>query len=208
VIDSRSSRPDFSGPCFARSRAHARALVRGRAVSGSGARAFTLTEILIAICLILLVTGLVVTNFSGLTENVDKFPVEVVLREAIREARFQALTSKRNTNLAFDTERSVFVVTDYLTGATLAELPTKLDPDLEKVEIVFTPILPLNDLTSDIHGTPEFSKNDQDHLVFHSTGTSTPVRITLKVGTNPDKEIMLDAFSEGEPPKEPSTLIL
>jgi len=207
VIESPSSRPVFSGPCLARSRAHARALVRGRVVSGFGARAFTLTEILIAICLILLVTGLVVTNFVGISGGIDKFPIQVVLRDAIREARFQSLTSKRSTNLAFDKERSVFVITDLMTGSTLAEIPTKLDPDLDKVEITFTPILPLTDLTSDIHGDPQFSKNDQDHLVFHSTGTSTPVRITLKVGVQADQEIFLDAFSEGEPPKE-SSLIL
>ena len=181
----------------------ARAPVRGRVVSGprSNRPGFTLAEILIAIILIVIVGGLAVTNFSNLTSGLRKQPVDEVLTAAVREARYQAVLNKRSTLLGYDADQNAFVITDYLTGNTIIQFPLTPDPQGNKVEIKFEPILPLKDLTSSYaDAPPQFANTTLTQLMFHPSGASAPVKVDLKIN---DKEttMFLDPFSEGPTPK-------
>ncbi len=191
------SRPVFLPP-------PARAFERGRVVSALRARsapAFTLAEILIAITLIILVGGLAVSNFGALSDSVKRPPIDTVLREAVREARYDAVLNKRSTLLAYNADKSSFLITDYLTGNTIGEIPYAPDNSINKFAIQFTPVLPLKDLMSNIADTPtQFSNSTLTQLMFHSSGASTPVKVEI-ISNDHTSTLFLDAFSEGPVPK-------
>ena len=186
----------------------ARAFERGRVVSGPRTRsasAFTLAEILIAITLMVLVGGLAISNFGALNESIKRPPLETVFREAVRDARYDAVLNKRSTLLAFDSDKNNFVITDYLTGNVISTTPYVPDNNVTKLAIQFSPILPLKDLMSGTDDTPnQFANTTLTQLMFHSSGASTPVKVDITVNEH-NSTLFLDPFSEGPPPKAPLT---
>lgn len=186
----------------------ARAFERGRVLSGPRIRtspAFTLAEILIAITLMVLVGGLAISNIGAINESIKRPPLETVLREAVRDARYDALLNKRSTILTFDSDQSAFVITDYLTGNVISTTPYAPDNNVNKLSIQFSPILPLKDLISSVDDTPtQFANTTLSQLMFHSSGASTPVKVDITINEH-NSTLFLDAFSEGPTPKAPLT---
>lgn len=207
MISRSTIRPSPGGPSAAAPRQPARALPRGRLVSRGGAgrrdAAFTLAEILIVIALILVLGTLAVTNFDTITNGMGKKPVEEILHDTIREARFQALTNHRNVFIGYDDDKGVFFITDYLTQNRVEEIPTQVDPKTTKIELTFDPIVPLNDVSTPIDSPPSFANITTDTLIFHASGATAPVKVILKVDDK-DHSFLLDPFSEGPPPKPPT----
>jgi hypothetical protein len=48
----------------------------------------------------------------------------------------------------------------------------------------------------------DLARQATSRLVFTPSGTTAPVKVTIKYGTH-DINFLLDAFSEGPPPKAP-----
>ena len=81
---------------------------------------FTLIEILLVIGLILLIGSLAIYNVANLTRMRDDRPVEEVLLTAVREARYQASTTKELCWLSYDGEKGTFHI---LSGGPATALP-------------------------------------------------------------------------------------
>ena len=86
----------------------------------SRAAGFTLIEILIVLALILLIGSLAVYNVANLPRLRDERPVDEVLLNAVREARFQAATTKALCWLSYEAEKATFHVSS---GGQSSALP-------------------------------------------------------------------------------------
>jgi prepilin-type N-terminal cleavage/methylation domain-containing protein len=71
---------------------------------------FTLIEILLVLALILLIGTLAVYNVANLSRMRDERPVDEVLLNAVREARYQAAINKELCWLSYDSEKGIFHV--------------------------------------------------------------------------------------------------
>ncbi len=89
-------------------------------------RAFTLLEILLAIALMALIAGVLVTGGTNLLSDKPATP-EAVFWKAVQQARLAALTAEHEVRLAYDSKNQAFVVDD---GAAAQALPVPPSRDL------------------------------------------------------------------------------
>jgi Tfp pilus assembly protein FimT len=206
VKTASSSRPAPAGLCRPWRRT-ARATVRGRAVFASGfagAAGFTLTEILVAIVLIVLVGGLAIANVFNLANGINKQPPRKVLEAAIREARFDAMQNFGTVYLTYDSANLTFDILDDQNNI-LDQLDSNADPDTGNLTVTFARILPLKDTSSDYKSTmdnPDVEDKPSNVMAIHGTGVSAPMQVDITEGSI-DTKFYLDAFSEGPPPAPP-----
>lgn len=139
---------------------------------------FTLIEILIVIGLITLLAGLVVVNVTPIFEGLGAPPVERTLRQAVREARYQAAMEKETTFLRFDRARSAFVVTNAV-NTELAVLETGHDPDDSEIRITFFQLLPERGLRS---GGLREERDEIRRVLFQPDRSSTPFEAEIRQG--------------------------
>lgn len=71
---------------------------------------FTLIEILLVLALMALATSVVLVNFVAFAERGDSSNPADVLRDAVREARFQAAADRVVTHLSYDQENGRLVL--------------------------------------------------------------------------------------------------
>ena len=86
---------------------------------------FTLIEILLVIGLILLIGSLAIYNVANLTRMRDDRSVEEVLLTAVREARYQASTTKELCWLSYDGEKGTFHISSGGPATALPEPSTQ-----------------------------------------------------------------------------------
>lgn len=105
-----------------------------------GARAgFSLIEFIIVIGLIALVSGLVITGAGSVLRGLGERPVDEILTQAVREARYQAAMQKETMRLRYDSEGARFVV-ESETGQQVKAFTIGYDP--ENVDVRFFQVLP------------------------------------------------------------------
>ena len=94
-------------------------------------------------------------------------------------------------------------------GNVLEQEPDGVDNPDANLAVTFTPILPLTDLSTDPSSQSDddqqLSKAPSSRLIFHATGATPPVKVTLSLNGN-DTKFNLDSFSEGPPPKFPENV--
>lgn len=174
------------------------------------ARGFTLTEILIAIALILIIGSLAVFNFERMAGGVGELSPARALQSQIRQGRFLALQRRSPVVLSHNSETHTYDLQDRL-GNVLESLADGADDQDATFTLSFTPILPLKDTTTDPNITDEesveYSKKDPVHsLLFDPSGVTAPVKVTLEIEGKDTIEYRLDPFSEGPPPKAPENV--
>lgn len=77
----------------------------------AGGQGFTLVEIILVFVLIGLFGGLVVVNTQAIFRLKNEPPIERVITDAVREARFQAAVNKEVAWLAYYKEKGIFHIT-------------------------------------------------------------------------------------------------
>ena len=203
--NSASSRQACAGPRQPHWRRAARAPERGRAVFASAA-GFTLTEILVALCLILIIGGLAVANMVGIASGVDHQPPAKVLQATIRQARYLALQRMGTVMLTYNGDGHSFDILDDK-GNVLEQDPDGLDDPSISLKLTFTPVEPVDNLGDDPNPETDdgisFSNTTSTRLSFHASGASAPVKVTLSQNDQ-DMSFRLDPFSEGPPPRPPT----
>ncbi len=203
--NSPSSRPASAG--FRHPRPRRAARTRGcRRAEFASAAGFTLTEILIALCLILIVGGLAVANMVGMATQIDQQPPPKVLQSSIREARFLALQRMDSVMLTYNGDHHSFDILDDK-GNVLEQAADGEDDPSVTLKLTFTPIEPVKDLGDDPNPESDdginYANASVPRLLFHATGTTAPVKVTLSSGDDKDLTYRLDPFSEGPPPRPP-----
>lgn len=152
---------------------------------------FSLIEIIIAIALLALVTGLFVTNMPGLTGGIGNRPLEDILQKSVRDARYQAALNKERVSLSFDAEQSAFLVLSEA-GEILTSRESGYDSG-DNISIAFEQLLPYEGLRNS--GTQERVEIPLVH--FHPDRSSTPFIATLNI-ENTRSEHRFDPFSDLE----------
>jgi general secretion pathway protein H len=96
----------------------------------AGRRGFTLLEILMALALISLLAGVLVTGTTHLLDEGTKTPSEMLLK-AIADSRRMAVQNDCEVTLAFNRDARAFVLTSYKTGTGVvaASLPVTAEGD-------------------------------------------------------------------------------
>jgi len=205
--------PASPGPRRNSCRQTARAPERGRVVYvprliTPATRGFTLTEILVALALILIIGALSAVDMSGIANSVNRLPPAKVLEATIRQSRFLAMSRMDNVILTHDDDAHSFDLLDDK-GNILEQDADGVDNPNSNLTLTFTPILPLTDLVTDPGSQSDddnqLSKLPSPRLIFHATGATPPVKVTLSQDGNETK-FNLDPFSEGPPPKFPETV--
>jgi prepilin-type N-terminal cleavage/methylation domain-containing protein len=204
-----SNRPAHAGLRHPRWRRAARAPERGRAVST--AAGFTLTEILIAIALILIIGSLAVANMVGIGSQVDHEPPPKVLKASIRQARYLALQRMSEVMLTYNGDNHTFDILDDQ-GNVLEQDPDGLDSPDDKMTLTFLAVEPGTDGDADVNPKEDdaitYASDDQakKRLLFHASGATAPVKVTLTINDQDDNKTVyrLDPFSEGPPPQPPA----
>ena len=140
-------------------------------------RGFTLIELILVIALIALVGGLMVVNARAILGGLGEEPVEQVLQDAVREARFQAASLKQPVLLSYNEENGTFDVRSD-TGAELAAFAATGSGTFPGVE--FEQILPAEGIAaSSREETVVIAR-----VVFRPDRSSTPFQATIEEGTN------------------------
>ncbi len=137
---------------------------------------FTLVEVLIVMGLLTLLAGLVVVNVTPIFEGLGAPPLDRTLRQAVREARYQAAMEKETTFLRFDRERSAFVVTNAV-NSELAVLETGHDPEEADIRITFFQLLPERGLRS---GALTEERAEITRVRFQPDRSSTPFEAEIR----------------------------
>jgi prepilin-type N-terminal cleavage/methylation domain-containing protein len=183
----------------------ARAPERGRAVFAA-TDGFTLTEILVALCLILIIGVLAAANMVGIADSVDHQPPAKVLQSTIRQARSLALQRMSPVMLTYNGDGHSFDILDDK-GNILEQDPDGVDDPSTTLKLAFTPVEPTSSLGDDPNPATDdgvtYSNTTMSRLLFHASGATAPVKVTL---TQDDKDMTyrLDPFSEGPPPRPPT----
>ena len=157
---------------------------------------FTLLEIVVAIALAALVTGVAIVNFDTSFGGIDARPPDEIFRSAVRQARFEAAMRQQRTYLTYDAEKNALVIVDN-DGNPCGERPFTNTMNGEKFEIEFFPIRP-----EEAIGTADKNEPSQypiAKLVFDPCGCGIPVKVSIK-GAGERLEFILDPFYWGAPP--------
>ena len=154
-------------------------------------RGFSLLEILIALALVAVVSGIFIVSLPSLTDGLGSRPLETILQKSVRDARFHAAVEKERVSLVFDRERSAFVVRSD-DGRELASRESGYDPE-DKISVRFEQFLPFEGLRS----SGEQARVEIPMVRFHPDRSSTPFVAILEV-ENQRTEHRFDPFSDLE----------
>lgn len=151
---------------------------------------FTLLEVLVIVFLVGLLSGLVMVSIGAILNGIGTPPIDRTLRNAVREARYQAASTKEPVTLRYDEEAGAFVIEDSR-GKELLSIPTGYGADPRDLEIAFFQVLPWE-------GTA--SIRDQETVpipavTFHPDRSSTPFAVELEVERERET-LRFDPFSD------------
>ena len=156
-------------------------------------KAFSLIEIVLVLALIALATSAVILNFDSFIGKDDSPSTRESLSQAIRYARIQAAKQQTLTELYFDQEEGVLIVT--LPSKTLKTFPLT-DSNFQPTgngAITFS-------LIPSAEGLEPFPSATNtnftlERIQFNSDRSSTPFIVRIDDGINPEETIVFDPFS-------------
>lgn len=151
---------------------------------------FSLIEIIIVIGLIALISGLILTTAGGILRGIGERPAAETLALAVREARFQAASTKETTVLDFDSERMSFVI-ESDTGEVLGTFSTGYDEG--NLQVQFFQILPARGTSPT--SMPRIAPLDRPR--FRPDRSATPFEAELRVYDETSRH-RFDPFSDIE----------
>lgn len=148
-------------------------------------KGFTLLEILLALALIALLAGVLISGSADLIGDKPTTPEEVFWK-AVQRARSGALSGERDVRLSFDAKDKAFVLDDGVKPQTL-------------------PVPPMRDLTVDLLaaqggnssiliGGEVVDSKVIPYVTFYADGTCTPFRVQFRAG-GPARVIGIDPWT-------------
>ena len=157
------------------------------------AAAFTLVEVVVVIALMAVMIGVFVANLDSLTGGELRRPLPDILQKAVRDARYEAASTKEPVTLSFDAERGVFVVRAQ-DGTIAKERESGFGPKSRELEITFYRLLPAR-------GTGGIGSREERDVItavaFHPDRSSTPFVVELEIDGQ-RSEHRFDPFSNLE----------
>jgi len=157
-------------------------------------RAFTLIEIVMAIGLIALLTSVVIINVDSIFNAFEDRPLSVILKQAVREARFQSAKNKEPVHLEFDWESSRLLVKS-ANNAILGDFPTGYPAEDPLLSITLYQLAPERGIASNSRTGPV--RRPVPRVTFDPDRSSTPFEVELKYGLDQSLH-RYDPFSDTE----------
>ena len=148
-------------------------LARRRQGYGKARSAFTLLEILLAIALMALLAGVLVTGGANLLSEKPATP-EAVFWKAVQQSRTAALTVEREVRLSYDAKAMAFVLDD---GVAAQSLPVPL---VRELTVDFLSSQPGR--SSILVGGELVDTQTLPAVTFYPDGTCTPFRLQMRAG--------------------------
>lgn len=154
----------------------------------SARQAFTLIEIVLVLALMALAGSVVIANFIAFADRGEERSPDEVLKTAIREARFQAATTRQITTLRYDEEMGALVVDP---GATF-----NLNTDFGKGtsgEIRFYLVPPAEGMEP--FPEAERTRLQTSEVRFAPDRSSSPFVAEIDIGSGTPERLIFDPFS-------------
>lgn len=151
----------------------------------------TAVEVVLALALLLTLSGLVITNLD--LPNEDEGPrgsVREVFLNIVHQAHVLARTTHQQVEMGFDEEKQQMVLVALPSGDTW-EMP--LPKSDEPWEIEIWRVNPDTSLTGSIN--LELETISRSRLVFHASGGTSPAMVRIRQGMADDHELWLEPFS-------------
>lgn len=163
-------------------------------------RAFTLTEVLLAIALIAAMAGFAATSVGLFSEGALKSkPADRVFLVALKNAR--NLAAERGEKLSLSYADGIFTISRFEDKSVLSQLKLsdELSTETTQQEVVFVPKYP------QIIGSKsaEFNAQTLSSVEIAPDGTCTPVEVKFKMGDGEQLTLEIDPMccAEEETPK-------
>ncbi|MDX2110863.1 MAG: prepilin-type N-terminal cleavage/methylation domain-containing protein [Verrucomicrobiota bacterium] len=154
--------------------------------------AFTLVEMLLTLALIALLGTIVVMNAESLFKGLGEKPVPDVLRDAVREARFQAAYTKEAAFLSYDGKEGLFLISG-MQGQKLEQLATGLNGEDTDLKVKFFQILPYRGAEV----TGRYKREEVKYVPFHPDRSAMPFEAEIRLDGN-TSDHRFDPFSDVE----------
>jgi len=144
-----------------------------------GRGAFTMLEVLLALALIALLGGVLVSGGSSLLAD-KPISADDVFWKAVQECRKQSLKDAKDVRLGFDPKEKKFVLTETAgAGAALKEFPVAAANDLE-----VTFLTTQKGASMILIGGVAVETQTLPNVIFYSDGTCTPFRMQIQQGAS------------------------
>lgn len=155
----------------------------------SARRAFTLTEVLLAIALIAVMAGIAATATGLFSERAIKSkPADRVFLAALKTAR--NLAAERGEKLSLSYAGGIFTISRFEDKSALAQLKLSDEPSAEtaQTEVIFIPKYP------QIIGSKsaEFNVQTLPSVEISPDGTCTPIEVKFKAGNDDPIRLAID----------------
>ncbi|MFW5883079.1 MAG: pilus assembly FimT family protein [Verrucomicrobiota bacterium] len=156
---------------------------------------FTLIEILLVIALMVLGASLLLFGVDDLTRGLGKPRLEDLMRQAVQEARYQALSSKQPAQLSWDAEAAAFVISGVGEPVRVA---SERAPDVLTVRLFRR--LPREGIQARLAGAQQ---TEAERILFSPYGVAEPFEIeideggeTLRLAFDPFSNLVIDDNKE------------
>lgn len=154
-------------------------------------RGLTAVEIVLALALLLTLSGLVIANIELPREDDGpRGSVQEVFLNIVHQAHVLARTTHQQVEMGFDEEKQQIVLVVLPSGDTW-EMP--LPKRNEPWELEFWRVNPDSSLTGTIN--LELETISRSRLVFHPSGGTSPAMIKIRQGMADDYELWIEPFS-------------
>lgn len=153
---------------------------------------FTLIEIVMVLGLVVLASGLVISNFATLADRGDARTTEEQLNAAIRKARYLAAQNRTETKLKFDKETGALIVEGKQSGNEVFQLNEDFN-QAGSSEIKFF-------LVPAVEGLSRFKDPTQtqllaQHIRFAPDRSCSPFVVEIDLGYSTPQRLAYDPFS-------------
>lgn len=163
--------------------------------TGKGRKSgFTLLEILLVLLLLVGISSLFVANIDVVFREEDEASVENAFWEASREARLQALYSRRPVIMRYDMEEGAFFIGGSTGGARSFAASGKTREG-QPIQVNFVQERPRNEAVL-IRGQL-IDTRPLDQVVFYPDGTCTSFWLEIAVGDS-RRQIRIDPWTGAE----------
>lgn len=161
----------------------------------TAAAGFTILEILLVLFLISMIGTIFVVNIDTALRNQEEATVEAAFWEASREARIQALYSRRPVTLTYEPEASTFHLTSggaALNSFSAAGVTSQGDP----ITVQFVQERASNEVTL-IRGRL-VDTWPIEQVIFYPDGSCTSFWVELNFGSQQTRQIRIDPWTGAE----------
>lgn len=154
--------------------------------------AFSLIEIVLVLALITVASSLVIANFAAMADRGGQYTTEELIREAVKEARFQAASERTITTLRFNKETGSLQIGGERAQEVAFDLHESFGRD-GSAAIKFFLVPPSEGLSP--YNEAARTRMETDAVRFAPDRSSSPFVVEIDTGDGTPQRLVFDPFS-------------